>query len=265
MHINNDSGQYNSAVQVSVITVAWNAAATIADTCRSAAAQQHEPIEHLVIDGASIDDTVAVARRHLRAGGRIVSEPDRGLYDAMNKGFRLACGEVIGFLNADDLFADRHALSRVARVFRDPTVDVCYGDLVYVRQDNPDDIIRYWRSGRLSRASFAFGLMPAHPTFYVRRSVLERCGLFDLSLPMANDYEFTVRYCVRHRLKTAYIPRVQVRMRLGGISNASVKNVMRQNAAIFSAMRGNRIVPSYLYPLGKLLVKARQFVTRPPG
>ena len=250
-------------VRISVVTVCFNGAKTIVDCLDSVASQEYGSTDHVVIDGGSQDDTLAILESWGRHPLSWRSEPDRGIYDAMNKGLRLATGDVVGFLNADDQFADRCALSSIAKAFGDPRIDACYGDLVYVRKDDVSHVVRYWRSGRVSRAAFSFGLMPAHPTFYVRRSVLERCGLFDLSLPSANDFEFTARYLVRRQLRAAYIPRVLVRMRLGGVSNSSLRNVFRQNFAIFTAMRKNRITPSYLYPLGKALVKAKQYLIKP--
>lgn len=250
---------------ITVITVCRDAEATIVEAMASVAGQSHPRVEHLVIDGASRDGTVAAARAAARPSTRIVSEPDRGIYDAMNKGLRLATGEIVGCLNADDVFADPHALACIAAAFADPAVGICYGDLVYVAQDDPERIVRYWSTGRITAADLAFALMPAHPTFYVRRSLLARLGPFDLSFASGNDFEFTARYLHAGGVRARYLPRVLVRMRLGGVSNRSLRQVLRQNLDILKALRRLRITPSFLLPLGKLLVKARQFIRRPAG
>ena len=246
---------------ITTLTVAWNAVATIADTCRSVAAQRHPAVEHLVIDGASRDNTVGVARAHLRAGGRIVSEPDRGLYDAMNKGLAQATGEIVGFLNADDVFADDLVLSRIASTFADPMVDAVFGDLVYVAANDLTRVVRYWDAGSFRPRAFRYGIMPPHPTLYVRHSLLPRIGGFRLDLSMANDFECCLRWLSTHRLRVRHIPQVLVCMRLGGESNRSWRNVFRQNACIQQALRWNNMAPHPLFPVLKILIKGRQYVT----
>jgi glycosyltransferase involved in cell wall biosynthesis len=223
-------------VKISVITVAYNSAATIADTMDSVASQRHTDMEHLVVDGASKDDTVQIAKARGTPRTLIRSEPDKGIYDAMNKGMAWATGDVVGFLNADDLYADDQVLSRVAAAFEDPAVDACFGDLVYVTSDNRK-VVRYWKSKPFSGGSFARGWCPAHPTFYVRRSVIERLGPFDLSYRLAADTEFMMRYLERGHVRSVYLPNVQVRMRVGGATNQSWSNIAEQNREIFHALR----------------------------
>lgn len=227
-------------MKITVITVAFNCADTIADTMASVSLQTHPDIEHLVIDGASRDGTVQVASSRAAPFTRIVSEPDKGIYDAMNKGLGWASGEVIGFLNADDLFADEYSLSRVASAFADPEVEACFGDLVYVSQDNKR-VVRYWKSRPFQHGSFANGWSPAHPTFYVRRTALERLGRFDLSFRLAADTEFMLRYLEKAFVRATYIPHVQVRMRVGGATNRSLRNIVRQNGEIFRALDKNAV------------------------
>jgi glycosyltransferase involved in cell wall biosynthesis len=227
-------------VKITVITVAFNSATTIADTLRSVAHQSHPDVEHLVIDGKSRDDTVPVVEANRHPGLVMWSEPDKGIYDAMNKGLTRATGEVVGFLNADDFYADEEVLAQVAAVFEDPGVEACFGDLVYVTSDNRK-IVRYWKSKPHAQGSFARGWCPAHPTFYVRRSVVERLGLFDLSYRLAADTEFMMRYLERGRIRSVYVPRVQVRMRLGGATNKNWGNIVRQNQEIFHALQKNEV------------------------
>lgn len=208
---------------------------------RSVASQTHPDIEHLVIDGRSIDDTVQVVEAYRHPNLVLTSEPDKGIYDAMNKGLRRATGEVIGFLNADDFYADADVLVRVAKAFEDDiSVEACFGDLLYVTEDNYS-VVRYWRSRPFVPGSFARGWSPAHPTFYIRRSTLDRLGGFDLSYRLAADTEMMMRYLEKGKVRSAYIPEVQVRMRVGGTTNRSLGNIFRQNQEIFRALKKNSV------------------------
>ena len=233
-------------MKISVITVAYNSATTIADTLRSVANQTYLDIEHLVIDGNSTDETIRVVEAHRHARLTLSSEPDKGIYDAMNKGLALASGEVVGFLNSDDFYAEASVLEKVANAFQDPAMDACYADLVYVSPDNTR-VVRYWKSKRFTKGDFAKGWCPAHPTFYVRKSVIERLGLFDQSYKLAADVEFMMRYLERGQVHAAYIPHVLVRMRLGGATNQSWKNIVQQNEEIFAALRKNGVTFSKLW------------------
>lgn len=229
-------------MRISVITVAFNSAATIADTLRSVAAQSHPDIEHIVIDGASKDDTLDVIRVHGSHVSKVVSEPDRGIYDAMNKGLRLATGEMIGFLNADDMLAYPEALADIARAATlDVEIDAVFGDLVYVAQTDTERVIRHWRSGRFSRSRLRYGWMPPHPTFYVRNSRLASLGPFDPRFRIAADYDFVLRCLARPGARAAYIEKVLVRMRMGGVSNRSLRNLLRKSREDLLALRGNGV------------------------
>lgn len=251
------------SILISVVTVARNSGKTISDTCTSIAQQKWPHVEHILIDGASSDDTVSIARKFGRADICILSEPDHGIYDAMNKGFRMAKGSVIGCLNADDMLAHPNVFERIAEVFADPSVEVCYGDLVYVDPVDTSRVIRYWRSGVISERDFRLGLMPAHPTFYIRREALNRVGLFNLDLRSANDFEMTLRCLQIFKLRAVYLPEILVKMRTGGVSNRTIRGVFRQNRAIIEALRMHGLKPSWVYPVGKLIVKAKQLVSRP--
>ena len=249
-------------MKISVITVAFNSASTIADTLTSVAGQTHPEIEHLVIDGQSTDDTVSVVKAHRHPCLKISSEPDDGIYDAMNKGLRRARGDVIGFLNADDLFADEKALARVAAAFENSEVGACFGDLVYVTKDN-QKIVRFWKSKPYQKGYFANGWCPAHPTFYIRRSAMERLGFFDLTYFIAADAEFMMRYLESDSIQSTYIPHVQVRMRVGGASNRSWRNVVAGNREIFSALQKNAIPYSvFIFSAYKLASRLWQRLAR---
>lgn len=228
-------------MKITVITVSYNSAATIADTVRSVASQSHPDVEHLVIDGRSTDGTVQVVETHRHPNLVLTSEPDKGIYDAMNKGLSRATGEVVGFLNADDFYADADVLTRIRKAFEDdPRVEASFGDLLYVTEDN-QSVVRYWKSQPFVAGSFARGWSPAHPTFYIRRSALERLGSFDLSYRLAADTEMMMRYLEKGRVRSAYIPAVQVRMRMGGATNRSLHNIFRQNQEIFRALKKNGV------------------------
>ena len=244
-----------------MITVCYNSAKTIIDTLDAVARQTHLDIEHLVIDGASEDGTTEIVRSHANPKIRLISESDKGIYDAMNKGLAEATGEVVGFLNSDDFYANAAVLAKIASAFQNPAVDACYADLVYVTQDN-SRVVRYWKSKPFTKGDFAKGWCPAHPTFYVRKSVIECQGLFDQSYKLAADVEFMMRYLERGQVRVAYIPHVFVRMRLGGATNQSWKNIMMQNKEIFAALWKNGVPFSRMwFVANKVVSRLWQFAT----
>ncbi len=229
-------------MKITVITVSFNSAASIADTLDSVATQTHPAIEHIVIDGGSTDDTVAIVRDRGKHVTRLTSEPDRGIYDAMNKGLKLATGDLVGFLNADDMFAHPGVVAMIARAAeQEPDADSVYGDLVYVRADRPDQVLRYWRSGEFTRSKLRFGWMPPHPTFYVRKAKLAEIGHFNDQLRIAADYEFVLRWLGQPNARAAYIHDVLVRMRIGGASNRSLKVILSKSREDLWALRHNRV------------------------
>jgi glycosyltransferase len=209
---------------------------------RSVATQSYRDIEHIVVDGASSDGTLHLLQRHRAGLATLLSEKDNGIYYALNKGVSHARGDVIGFLHADDLFNGPHSLSRVAAAFADPDVVAVYGDLLYVSRSDPSRIVRYWRSGAFSPKRLKFGWMPPHPTLYVRRDVYGSLGPFDTSFQIAADYDFMLRLLNSPaRGRVAYIPEVLVRMRVGGISNRSFRNLVRKSAEDYRALRKNGV------------------------
>ena len=233
-------------VLFSIITVCCNAASTIADTIESVLSQDYPHIEYIVVDGASTDGTKEVVKRYGDKISEFVSEPDNGLYDAMNKGVRLACGDVIGFLHADDIIAGPGSISRIANSFEQFNVDAVYGDLVYFSKQHSDKIIRYWKSGDFQPAKLKFGWMPPHPALYVKKSVYERAGLpngeyFDVSFKIASDYDFMVRILQKFKITVAYLPVVLVKMSTGGTSNRSVRTLIQKSIEDLRSMRRNNI------------------------
>ena len=229
-------------MKISIVTVAYNSAATIADTLDSVAAQTHPDIEHIVIDGASKDGTLDVVRAHGARVARVVSEPDAGIYDAMNKGLRLVTGELVGFLNADDMYAHPGVVALIAEAAqRQPMADAVYGDLVYVRAERTDQVLRHWQSGQFEQGKLRFGWMPPHPTFYVRTNRLESLGPFDASLKIAADYDFMLRCLSRPQAQAAYVAEVLVRMRAGGASNRSLAALANKSREDLRALRENGV------------------------
>jgi glycosyltransferase len=246
-----------ACMKISIITVAFNSAATIGDTLRSVSTQDHPDIEHIVIDGNSQDATLQVISLSGSHVAHVVSEPDHGIYDAMNKGLGLATGELVGFLNADDTFAHSRVLSSIANAAqRHPEAHAVYGDLVYVRDDRT---LRTWRSGAFSRARLAYGWMPPHPTFYLRRTRLADLGFFNDSLRIAADYDFMLRCLSRPQAQAAYVPDVLVKMRVGGASNRSLKAMVRKSSEDLQVLRDNK-VGGVLTLLCKNLRKLPQFL-----
>jgi glycosyltransferase involved in cell wall biosynthesis len=225
--------------------------------------QTYPTIEHIIVDGGSSDETINLVHQFPHIG-KIISEKDNGIYDAMNKGIAMATGEVIGFINADDFYADPEVLSSVMRVFDESDTDICYGDLCYVKQSDTTAIVRYWRSSKFKAGLFFHGWCPPHPTFFVRRAVYERCGSFDLEFSIGADVELMMRFLEVHGVRSFYLPKILVRMRMGGTTNRSLANVIKQNKEIWRAFRKNELSPSLItFVAGKLFSRSRQFISRP--
>jgi glycosyltransferase involved in cell wall biosynthesis len=246
---------------VSIITATYNSSATLDDTLRSVASQDYENIEHLIIDGGSTDSTRSIAGQYPHVG-KFISEKDDGIYDAMNKGIGIATGEIIGILNSDDFYNDHQVISRVVREFETAAVDAVYGNLQYVNAIQTSKITRTWRAGAFKRNHFYYGWMPPHPTFFVRKRIYEEYGLFNTVLRSAADYELMLRFLFRHQVPVSYIPEVLVKMRAGGVSNASIRNRIKANAEDRMAWKLNGLKP-YIFTLTlKPIRKITQFIIR---
>lgn len=248
-------------MNLSIITATYNASETLPD-CLECIAKQRINVEHILIDGASSDATIKIIDDHREQLAHVVSEPDEGIYDAMNKGLKLASGGVIGILNADDFYPSDDTLVKVLDIFDDPDIEACFGDLVYVDDRNTDKVIRFWRSGHFNVKKFYWGWMPPHPTFFVRRSVYERYGLFNLELGSAADYEIMLRFLLKHQVKVAYIPEVLVHMRTGGVSNMSLRNRLKANQMDRKAWEVNKLKPYPWTLIAKPLRKLKQWVVK---
>ncbi len=227
-------------MKISIITAVFNNRDTVAQALDSVLSQSHLDSELVVIDGGSTDGTLNILSGYIDRMAVFVSEPDRGIYDALNKGIAKATGDVIGFLHSDDLMADESVLKRVADAFADPAVDAVYGDLVYVSRNDPSRVVRRWKAGSFNVNQFRWGWMPPHPTFYVRREIYERLGSFDTTFRIAADYDCMLRF-LKAGIRVTYIPHLQVRMRVGGVSNRSLHSMVAKSVEDIRALRKNNI------------------------
>lgn len=248
-------------MKISIITAAYNSSATIRDTLESIANQQHNNIEHIIIDGLSKDNTLAIVKEYPHVA-KIVSEKDKGIYDAMNKGLKIATGEVIGILNSDDFYANQSVLQKIAEAFDKNNADAVYGDLQYVKQNDVQAVTRTWKAGNFRKKSFYFGWMPPHPSFFVRRAVYDKVGIFNTSLRSAADYELMLRILLKNDMQVAYVPEVLVKMRAGGMSNASFRNRLKANNEDREAWKINGLKPYFFTTWLKPIRKITQFIIR---
>jgi len=247
-------------MKVSVITVAFNSAEYIEHCIKSVINQSYEDIEYIIIDGGSTDGTVDIIKKFESKISKWVSEPDNGIYDAMNKGISLATGDIIGFLNSDDVYYDSSVVEHIVRLMECHSADACYSDLVYVDKHDLHKIIRYWRSCDFNEELLKRGWIPPHPTFYVRRSIYDKYGYFDLNFALAADFELISRLLICHKIKAVYLPKITVRMRRGGATNRSITNIVKQNFEIIRAYKKNNIPFSlFFFFAGKLMSRTAQF------
>jgi glycosyltransferase involved in cell wall biosynthesis len=244
---------------VSIITATYNSESTIKDTLTSIESQSYPNIEHLIIDGCSTDKTLQVVQEFNHVC-KVVSEPDKGIYDAMNKGIGLAKGDIIGILNSDDFYPDNNVIADVVNHFKETNCEALYADLIYVDADNKSRVIRKWKSGEFNGENFLIGWMPPHPTFFVKKEVYERLGNFDLRLKSAADYELLLRFLYKEKIITSYLPRVLVHMRSGGMSNRSLKNRLKAHLEDYRAWSFNSIKPRWYTVVLKPIRKVFQYL-----
>lgn len=247
-------------MKISIVTVVLNNKSYIEECINSVLTQNYMNIEHVIIDGGSTDGTVEIIKETIEKFPeryvKFISEKDAGIYDAMNKGIRLATGDIVGILNSDDIYSHPSVLQKVTIAMDDPSVDACFADLVYVDRKDISKIVRYWQSCRYKENLFKKGWVLPHPTLFVRKKLYEIYGLFDLSYKLAADYEFIVRLLSKHKIKTTYIPEVIVKMRTGGETNKSLINILKQNIEILNALKKNEVSVSVL-PFFILKLKSR--------
>ena len=247
-------------MKISIITATYNSYPAIIDCIKSVARQSLKP-EHILIDGGSKDMTLGTIKNS-NSVSKHISEPDKGIYDALNKGIKLATGDIIGFLHSDDLLASNDIFEKISETFEETKADVVYGDLVYVDKEDTEKVIRYWKSKSFKAGLLKRGWMPAHPTVFAKKEVYEKLGLFDLSFKIAADYDLMLRIFQDQGLKFIYLPEVITRMRIGGASNKSIKNIIKKSTEDYRAIKKNGLPLSAWTLALKNLSKLPQFFMR---
>jgi len=244
-------------LKVSIITITYNSEPTLKDTIESVINQTYKNIEYILIDGGSTDETLSIIKSYGNKISTLISEKDNGLYDALNKGISLATGDVIGILHSDDFYTNNHVIQHIVSSFSNSPVDAVYADLYYVDKINTNQIHRKWKAGIYKEGMFFNGWMPPHPTFFVKRSIYETYGNFNLNLTSSSDYELMLRFIHKHKIKLAYLPEFIIKMRIGGKSNVTLKNRIKANKEDRLAWKLNNVKPYfytlYLKPLRKII------------
>ena len=249
-------------LKVSIITVVRNNVSTIRD-CIQSVIDQTYPVEYIIIDGSSTDGTLDIIKEFGTAITKVVSEPDRGIYDAMNKGISLATGDIVGIINSDDFYIDNNVISSVVNEFETKNTDSIFADLVYVDWEDTEKIVRYYSSSFFSPKKFSSGWMPAHPTFFVKRVFYEKYGLFKTDYKIAADYELLTRFLGKYGISYSYIPKVIIKMRAGGVSTKNFKSNLILNREIMRACLENGIKTNMFKIYSKYLTKIFQLLKRP--
>jgi len=243
-------------MKISLITVTYNSERYLEECILSVIKQNYKNIEHIIVDGKSTDSTVSIIERYSPNISHWISEKDNGIYHAINKGMQLATGDIIGLLNSDDVLASSDVISTIVKCFTGNKVDSLYGDLVYVDQYDIDKVVRTWKGQNYKRGRFKYGWMPAHPTFYFKRELVSQLGAYESHYFTAADYELMARYLFLHNVSSVYLPKLIVRMRMGGASNGSIYLRLRANRRDYLAMKKNSIpfplIASILKPARKL-------------
>jgi glycosyltransferase involved in cell wall biosynthesis len=246
-------------MKVSIITVCYNSEGTIEDTIKSVLQQDFTEIEYIIVDGLSSDGTMGIVKQYADKISKIVSEKDKGLYDAINKGIGLATGDIIGFLHSDDIYENNGVISAVVKKISEHKTDSLYADLLYVEKNNVNKVRRYWKSKPFKDNLFLKGWMPPHPTFFVKKEIYNRLGVFNLSLKSAADYELMLRFLHKNKISSTYLPQVIIRMRMGGKSNVTLMNRIKGNQEDRLAWKLNNLKPGLLTLIMKPLSKISQF------
>ena len=246
-------------MKVSIITVTYNSGKYLEDCIESVIKQRYDNIEHIIIDGKSNDNTLAIIKKYESRISKWISETDKGMYDAINKGMMIATGDVIGILNSDDMLDSDDVITSIVNAFKEQDTDAIYGDLEYVDANDTNKILRIWKGRVFKRSRFKYGWMPAHPTFYIKRSLIEKFGFYENHYYTAADYEFMARYLYKNHVTAYYLPMLIVKMRMGGASNRSFRQRIRANRRDYLAMKRNKIPFAFIASILKPLIKVNQF------
>ncbi len=249
-------------MKISIITVCYNSEKHIKTAIESVINQTYTNIEYIIIDGASKDNTVNVIKSYGDKITTFISEVDKGIYDAMNKGLKMATGDYLAVLNSDDFYIHNDVISSVVNELNIQKTESLFADLIYVEEHFPNKQVRYWKSKPFVKNSFKKGWHPAHPTFFVKNEIYKKFGYFSLDFKLAADFELMLRFLEKHQITSCYFPKAIIKMRLGGATNKSVKNIINQNIECFKAFKENQLPVSFLYPLYRLLPKFTQYFTK---
>lgn len=246
-------------MKISIITATYNSEKTIIDTIKSLESQTYDNIEYIIIDGKSKDNTLDLIRNNSKRVSKIISEPDSGIYDALNKGIMYSTGDVVGFLHSDDIFSYPDAISDLVNKLSSDNSDAIYADLDYISKEDDDKIIRHWRSGTYKKENIMRGWMPPHPTFFMKRNLYIEYGLFDLQFKISADYDSLLRYIWKNNISLSYLSKVTTKMRVGGESNRSIKNIIKKTKEDIMALKKNEL-PWMKAIILKNLSKIPQFI-----
>ena len=249
-------------MKVSIITITYNSEATLKDTIESVVNQSYNDIEYIIVDGKSTDNSLSIIESYKDKISKVISEKDKGLYDALNKGIALATGDLIGIIHSDDFYTDNFVIQKIVKSIEENNSDAVYADLYYVDKVYTNKIFRKWKSGNYTYGQFINGWMPPHPTFFAKRSCYEKFGSFNLSFVSAADYELMLRFIHKHKIKLAYLPEFIIKMRVGGKSNVSLKNRIRANNEDRKAWIINGLKPKFYTLYAKPLRKIIQLFKR---
>ena len=246
-------------MKVSIITVSYNSVSTISDTINSVLSQTYSDIEYIIIDGHSTDGTIELINSFGDRISKFISEPDKGMYDAINKGIKISSGDIIGILHSDDFFYDNLVIEKIAKEFEDTNIDAVYGDVLFVSPVDTSKIVRYYSSRLFNSEKFKFGYMPAHPSFYVKRELYDKLGYYKTDYKIAADFELLIRFIHINKINHKYIEMPFVKMRTGGVSNNSIFSRITLNKEISRACNENGIKTNFFKIYSKYITKIFEF------
>lgn len=250
-------------MKISVITVVYNRANTIEKAIRSVLTQDYHDVEYVVVDGGSTDGTINVINRYMDNIHQYISGKDDGMYDALNKGIKLATGDIIGVLHADDWFASPHIITKIAAAFvRDQQLDAVYGDIAFIKEDDPDKVVRYYSSSIFKPSLLTWGFIPAHPTFFCKRKCFEKFGYYKTDFDIAADYELLLRFFKVHHIRAKYLPLRFTNMNLGGKSTKGIRSTVKINQEIVKACRQNNISTNYFKLYSRYFFKIKEYFSK---
>ena len=249
-------------IKVSIITVCYNSEKTIESTIQSVMAQDYPYLEYIVVDGASKDGTLEILQKYQEGITTLISEPDKGMYDAMNKGIKSATGQVIGILNSDDFFHDPQVISRVAKAFREEEIEAAIGDIVFVKEGAEEQVLRRYSARKWKPARFAWGYMPPHPSFFVKKTLFGKLGYYKTDYKIAADYELLIRFLLVNKINWMYLPHTTTKMRMGGKSTQGLKSLLTLNKEIARACKENGVYSNFPMIYSKYLFKPFEFLKK---